>query len=70
MSSDESSGAAGVSPTAEAVGAHLTRPPNPYYQRRCWAAAVICGALIRGGTSLHHEAGQPGPLDEIVSALI
>jgi hypothetical protein len=35
-----------------------------------WAAAVICGALIRGGTSLHHEAGQPEPLDEIVSALV
>jgi hypothetical protein len=35
-----------------------------------WAAAVICGAVIRGGTSLHHEACQPEPLDEIVSALI
>jgi len=32
--------------------------------------ARICGALIRGGTRLHHEAGQPEPLDEIVSALI
>ena len=32
--------------------------------------AVICSALIRGGTRLHHEAGQPEPLDEIVSALI
>jgi hypothetical protein len=35
-----------------------------------WAAAVICGALVRGGTSLRHEAGQPEPLDEIVDALI
>ncbi|MEV7739493.1 hypothetical protein AB0O75_47005 [Streptomyces sp. NPDC088921] len=35
-----------------------------------WAAAVVRGALIRGGTSLHHEAGQPEPLAEIVSALI
>jgi hypothetical protein len=35
-----------------------------------WAGAVICGALIRGGTRLHHEAGQPEPLDEIVSGLI
>ena len=30
-----------------------------------WAGAVICGALIRGGTRLHQEAGQPEPLDEI-----
>jgi predicted MFS family arabinose efflux permease len=30
-----------------------------------WAAAVVCGALIRGGTRLHQEAGQPEPLDEI-----
>jgi EmrB/QacA subfamily drug resistance transporter len=29
------------------------------------AGAVICGALIRGGTRLHQEAGQPEPLDEI-----
>jgi hypothetical protein len=35
-----------------------------------WAGAVIYGALIRGGTRLHHEAGQPEPLDRIVSALI
>jgi EmrB/QacA subfamily drug resistance transporter len=35
-----------------------------------WAGAVICGALVRGGTRLHHEAGQPEPLDEIVSGLI
>jgi hypothetical protein len=35
-----------------------------------WAAAVLCSALIRGGTRLHHEAGQPEPLDEIVSGLI
>jgi hypothetical protein len=35
-----------------------------------WAAAVVRGALIRGGTSLHHEAGQPEPLYEIVSVLI
>jgi EmrB/QacA subfamily drug resistance transporter len=34
-----------------------------------WAGAVICGALIRGGTRFHHEAGQPEPLDEIVSGL-
>jgi hypothetical protein len=30
-----------------------------------WAGAVICGALIRGGTGFHQEAGQPEPLDEI-----
>jgi hypothetical protein len=30
-----------------------------------WAGAVICGALIRGGTRFHQEAGQPKPLDEI-----
>jgi hypothetical protein len=35
-----------------------------------WAAADLCSALIRGGTRLHHEAGQPEPLDEIVSGLI
>ena len=34
------------------------------------AVAVVCGAPIRGGTSLHHEAGQPEPLDEIVRVLI
>jgi hypothetical protein len=35
-----------------------------------WAAAVLCSALIRGGTRLHHEAGQPEPLDEIVGGLV
>ena len=35
-----------------------------------WAGAVICGALVRGRTRLHHQAGQPEPLDEIVSGLI
>ena len=35
-----------------------------------WAAAVFCSALIRGGTRLRHEAGQPGPLDEIAGGLI
>lgn len=35
-----------------------------------WAAAVLCSALVRGGTRLHHEAGQPEPLDEIVGGLI
>lgn len=35
-----------------------------------WAGAVICGALIHGHTRLHHEAGQPEPLDEIVGGLI
>src|SRR6185312_2658040 len=30
-----------------------------------WAGAAICGALIRTGTHLHQEAGQPEPLDEI-----
>src|SRR6266568_3440073 len=30
-----------------------------------WAGAIICAALIRGGTRLHQEAGQPEPLDEI-----
>jgi len=32
-----------------------------------WAGAVICGALIRGGTRLHHEAGQPEPVHQVVS---
>ena len=35
-----------------------------------WAGAVLCGALIRGGTRFHQEAGQPEPLDEIVGGLI
>ena len=35
-----------------------------------WAAAVVTGALIRGGTRFHQEAGQPEPLDEIAGALI
>lgn len=35
-----------------------------------WAGAVLSGALIRGGTRLHHEAGQPEPLDEIVGGFI
>lgn len=30
-----------------------------------WAGAVICGALIRGGTRLHQGASQPEPVDEI-----
>jgi EmrB/QacA subfamily drug resistance transporter len=30
-----------------------------------WAGAVVCGALIRGGTRLHQESGQPEPIDEI-----
>jgi hypothetical protein len=34
-----------------------------------WAGAVVCGALIRGGTQLHQEAGQPLPLDEISGLL-
>lgn len=35
-----------------------------------WAGAVIAAALIRRGTRFHHEAGQPEPLDEIVSGVI
>jgi hypothetical protein len=35
-----------------------------------WAGAVLTGALIRGGTRFHQEAGQPEPLDEIVGGLI
>jgi len=35
-----------------------------------WAGALICGALIRGGTRFHHETGQPEPLDEFVGGLI
>jgi len=34
-----------------------------------WAGAVICGALIRGGTRFNEEAGRPEPLDEITSGL-
>jgi hypothetical protein len=30
-----------------------------------WTGAAICGALIRSGTRLHQEAGQPEPLDEL-----
>jgi hypothetical protein len=32
-----------------------------------WAGAVTCGALIRGGTRLHHEAGEPEPVDRVAS---
>ncbi|MDH6628029.1 hypothetical protein M2271_005859 [Streptomyces sp. LBL] len=35
-----------------------------------WAGAVLCGALIRGGTRLHHEAGRPEPVDQVVSGPI
>jgi hypothetical protein len=35
-----------------------------------WAGAVICGALIRGGTRLQHEAGQREPVDQVVSGPI
>ncbi|RNM11493.1 MFS transporter [Nocardioides pocheonensis] len=35
-----------------------------------WAGAVICGALIRGGTRFHTEPGEPEPLDEIAGGLI
>jgi len=35
-----------------------------------WAGAVICGALIRSDTRFHQAAGQPEPLDEIVSGLV
>ncbi|MEU9190553.1 hypothetical protein AB0D14_39795 [Streptomyces sp. NPDC048484] len=35
-----------------------------------WAGAVICGVLIRGGTRLHHEAGQPELVDQVVSGPI
>lgn len=35
-----------------------------------WAGAILTGALIRGGTRFHQEAGQPEPLDEIVGGLI
>jgi hypothetical protein len=35
-----------------------------------WAGAVICGALIRGDTRLHHEAGQPEPVHQVVSGPI
>jgi hypothetical protein len=28
--------------------------------------AVIRGALIRRGTRLHHEAGQPEPVDQLI----
>jgi hypothetical protein len=56
MSAIEPSGAAGTSAAADAV--------------IFWAAAVLCSALIGGGTRLHHEAGQPEPLDEIAGGLI
>jgi hypothetical protein len=39
----------------------------------CWIAGGHTHAqrpLVRGGTRLHHEAGRPEPLDEIVGALI
>ena len=35
-----------------------------------WAGAVISAVLIRKGTRLHHEAGQPEPLDEIAGGII
>ena len=58
--------------SAAAVGATVHRFTVGYWWAAgaFWAGLVICGALGRGGTRLHHEAGQPGPLDEIVSGLI
>jgi len=35
-----------------------------------WAGAVISSALLRRGTRLHHEAGQPEPLDEMAGGVI
>jgi len=35
-----------------------------------WAGAVISSALVRRGTRLHHEAGEPEPLDEFVGGII
>ena len=35
-----------------------------------WAGAVIAGAMIRPGTRMHHEEGEPLPLDEIVGGVI
>jgi EmrB/QacA subfamily drug resistance transporter len=58
-------------PSAAGVGATLHGFTIGYWWAAglFWAAAVICTALIRGGTRLHHEAGQPEPRDEIVSAV-
>jgi hypothetical protein len=35
-----------------------------------WTGAVISSALVRRGTRLHHEAGQPEPLDEMAGGVI
>ena len=79
MSTIEPSGAAGASAarggrrsSTAAVGATVHGFTVGYWWAAgvFWAAAVLCSALIRGGTRLHHEAGQPEPLDEIVGGLI
>lgn len=35
-----------------------------------WAGAVISSALVRRGTRLHHEPGQPEPLDEMADGVL
>jgi EmrB/QacA subfamily drug resistance transporter len=35
-----------------------------------WAGAVVSSALVRRGTRLHQEAGQPEPLDEMAGGVI
>jgi hypothetical protein len=48
---------------------NLARGPVPA-DSAFWAGVVICSPVIRGGARLHHEAGQPEPLDEIVIGVI
>ena len=47
-----------------------TRSEEDEHYRALRGRRRLCSAPIRGGTRLHHEAGQPEPLDEIVSGLI
>ena len=41
----------------------------------CWAAgiyaggAIACGALIRPGTRMDHDPGQPEPLEEPITVI-
>jgi MFS family permease len=35
-----------------------------------WAGAVVSSALVRRGTRLHHEPGEPEPLDEMAGGVL
>jgi hypothetical protein len=56
-----------VQPGAE-VQAEFASLPSLQYDMT--SKTVKGCALIRGGTWLHHEAGQPEPVDQVVSGPI